>query len=78
MKTDNLPVEIIEGVFIGSIGAAMNKKALEENKITHIIVAAQGIKEYHPEVKSYITIIKIFFQVKKYNFFTNSLILKGF
>lgn len=53
MKTDNLPVEIIEGVFIGSIGAAMNKKNLEDNKITHIIVAAQGITEYHPEVKSY-------------------------
>ena len=50
VKSDSLPIEIIENVFIGSIGAAMNKQGLEEHKITHVIVAAQGLKEYHPEV----------------------------
>ncbi len=29
----------------------MNKKGLKENKITHIIVGAHGLKQYHPEVK---------------------------
>jgi hypothetical protein len=51
VKTDNQPIEIIDNIFIGSIGAAMNKKSLEENKITHIIIAAQKLQDYHPEVK---------------------------
>lgn len=75
VKTDNLPIEIIDNVFIGSLGAAMNKKGLEEHKITHIIVAAQALKEYHPEVNKLICflianyLIKIFiflfFPIKK-------------
>ena len=46
-----MPIEIIDNVYIGSLGAAINKKALEELKITHIIVAAQGMTDYYPEVK---------------------------
>jgi len=50
LKSDNLPIEIINNVFIGSIGAAMNRQGLEEHQITHVIVAASGLKEFHPEV----------------------------
>lgn len=50
VKNDNLPVEIIENVFIGSLGSAMNRKGLEECKITHIVVAAKTLQQYHPEV----------------------------
>lgn len=49
-KEDNQPVEIVDGVFIGSIGAASNKEALIENKITHIISAVKGSKQYFPGV----------------------------
>ncbi len=51
VKKDSLPVEILENVFIGSLGAAINRKALEECKITHVIVAAKAMQQYHPEVK---------------------------
>ena len=34
---DNLPIEIIPGIFIGSIGAACNKESLLQHKITNII-----------------------------------------
>ncbi len=48
MKEDNKPVMIIDNVFIGSIGAASNKVGLIDNKITHIVVAATGIKKFFP------------------------------
>jgi hypothetical protein len=51
MKEDKTPIEIIENLYIGSVGAAYNKEALLENKITHIVVAASNIKQYHPDVK---------------------------
>lgn len=50
MKNDNLPIEIIDNIFIGSIGASMNKQSLKELEITHIIIAARGLTEYYPEV----------------------------
>ena len=50
MKNDNLPIEIIDNIYIGSIGASMNRKILEEVKITHIIIAAKGLNEYYPKV----------------------------
>ena len=50
IKEDNKPIEIIDNLFIGSIGAAKNKQRLIDNKITHIVVAASGIKNYLPNV----------------------------
>jgi hypothetical protein len=50
MKEDNIPIEIVDDIFIGSVGAANNKQALIENKITHIVVAATGLKTYFPNV----------------------------
>ena len=40
MKTDSQPAEIIENLFIGSVGTAYNKESLIENKITHIMSVA--------------------------------------
>ena len=34
LKEDNKPVELVDNLFIGSIGAAHNKKALKESGIT--------------------------------------------
>ncbi len=50
MKEDYLPIEIIDNIFIGSIGAASKKEVLLEHKITHVIVAASTIRNYFPEV----------------------------
>lgn len=54
-KEDNLPVEIVDNVFIGSVGAAYNKEGLIEKKITHIIIAGKALKNYYPEVNSILT-----------------------
>jgi len=50
MKEDTKPVEIIDNVFIGSIGVASKKEILMDHKITHIVVAAANIKTYFPNV----------------------------
>lgn len=56
MKNDKLPVQIIEGIYIGSIGAANNKPALLENKITHIVNLAATVKCVFPEDFEYLKI----------------------
>ena len=47
-KSDSAPIRIIPGLFIGSIGAAINKEAMLTKGITHVLCAAGGIKLYHP------------------------------
>ena len=54
LKEDTKPIELINNLFIGSIGAASNLKILEENKITHILIVGQGIKKYFPDKFTYI------------------------
>lgn len=49
LKNDNLPVKILDNVYIGSIGAANNKEELTKLGITHIVTAAGGIKCSFPE-----------------------------
>ena len=49
LKEDNKPVELVDNLFIGSIGAAHNKKALKESGITHIVIAASGLKKLFPD-----------------------------
>jgi hypothetical protein len=43
MKTDSQPAEIVERVFLGSVGAAFNKDSLMGNGITHILTCASKI-----------------------------------
>lgn len=43
-KSDAYPGEVYENLYIGSIGAAYNKKILDEIGITHIMTVAAKIK----------------------------------
>eukprot|EP01138_Halocafeteria_seosinensis_P015184 gb/GECG01015497.1/.p1 GENE.gb/GECG01015497.1/~~gb/GECG01015497.1/.p1 ORF type:complete len:502 (+),score=88.89 gb/GECG01015497.1/:1-1506(+) len=42
-KADYMPVEIVKGIYIGSVAAAVNLNTLEENRISHVVCAASGI-----------------------------------
>jgi hypothetical protein len=50
-REDNIPSDVIPGLFIGSIGAAYNKESLQNNKITHILTCADKIKPRYPTVR---------------------------
>ena len=43
-KDDKTPAEIVDGLYLGSIGAAYNKESLELHGITHILTCADSIK----------------------------------
>lgn len=53
MKTDGVPAEVLPGLYIGSIGAALNKKNLHEAKITHILCCCDNIKSSFPNVSKH-------------------------
>ena len=52
-REDNVPAEIIPGVYLGSIGAAYNKESLKTNGITHILTCADKLKPRFPEEFKY-------------------------
>uniref|UniRef100_A0A7S2RFR6 protein-tyrosine-phosphatase n=1 Tax=Mucochytrium quahogii TaxID=96639 RepID=A0A7S2RFR6_9STRA len=52
---DELPVEVVPGLFIGSIHCAFNEAALRGAGITHIVNAA-GLPPTFPHLFSYLTI----------------------
>ena len=52
-KTDSVPMEIIPGLFLGSIGAAMSKRNLQTAGITHILTVADKIQPMHPNEFEY-------------------------
>ena len=56
LKNDKLPIEIIEGLYIGSVGAASNEEKLLENEITHIVNLACTVKNYYPDKFKYLQI----------------------
>ena len=41
-KKDGIPAEIIPNLYLGSVGAFMNKDKLKELGITHVISALDG------------------------------------
>jgi len=43
-RTDSIPNKIIDGLFLGSIGAACSRDKLKEIGITHILCVAKGLK----------------------------------
>jgi len=49
-KEDPMPGAVFPDLFIGSIGAAYNKKVLQELGITHILTCAANIKPRFPDV----------------------------
>lgn len=52
-KEDCQPGEVYPDVFLGSIGAAYNKGALQALGITHILTCAANIKPRYPEDFTY-------------------------
>ncbi|GKV38584.1 hypothetical protein SLEP1_g46474 [Rubroshorea leprosula] len=46
-KEDNVPCQIEEGLFLGSIGAANNKNALKSSNITHVLTVASSLRPAH-------------------------------
>ena len=56
MQMDGQPVEIAPGLFIGSVGAAMNKSALEAAGITHILTVAKDLRAYYEAEFTYLVL----------------------
>mmetsp|Transcript_35927 Transcript_35927/g.49864 ORF Transcript_35927/g.49864 Transcript_35927/m.49864 type:complete len:240 (-) Transcript_35927:234-953(-) len=56
LKQDNLAIEISDGVFLGSYGAAQHKENLIKTGITHILCVASSLEELFPESFTYKTI----------------------
>ena len=54
LKKDNIPIEIIPHLYLGSIGCASNLKQLQNFKITHILCCATGIKKFFPDKFKYL------------------------
>ena len=50
---DNEPHEVIPGLFIGSIGASLNKTLLKQVGITHILCVADNIEPAFPNDFTY-------------------------
>jgi len=48
VKTDNMPIEIIENLYIGSIGSALSRDNLKNTGIRAILVCA-NLKEAFPD-----------------------------
>ncbi|KAF8401640.1 hypothetical protein HHK36_012586 [Tetracentron sinense] len=47
-KEDNVPCQIEEGLFLGSLGAADNKNVLKSLNVTYILTVAQSLGPAHP------------------------------
>ena len=48
-KTDNEPAEVVERLYLGSIGAAFNKESLVRCGITHVLTCADKIQARFPK-----------------------------
>eukprot|EP00249_Psilotum_nudum_P014886 c25051_g1_i1 orf=467-1063(-) len=49
VKNDNVPCEIEEGLYLGSIGAAYNKDVLQSLRISHILSVANSVDIPYPD-----------------------------
>ncbi len=56
LKDDYKPIEINPHLYLGSIGCASNLKQLQNYKITHIVCAAFGVKNFFPDKFKYYNI----------------------
>uniref|UniRef100_A0ACD5TJM3 Uncharacterized protein n=1 Tax=Avena sativa TaxID=4498 RepID=A0ACD5TJM3_AVESA len=52
-KADNTPCPIDQGLYLGSVGAALNKDALKSLNITHILVVARSLNPTFPAEFTY-------------------------
>jgi hypothetical protein len=47
-RDDSQPAEVVDRLFLGSVGAAFNKESLDKNGITHILTCADKIHPRFP------------------------------
>lgn len=47
-KEDNMPCQIEEGLFLGSVGVACNKDVLKSFNVTHILIVAKSLEPAYP------------------------------
>nr|XP_034594341.1 dual specificity protein phosphatase 1B-like isoform X2 [Setaria viridis] len=52
-KADNTPCPIEQGLYLGSVGAALNKEALKSLNITHILIVARSLSPAFPAEFNY-------------------------
>ncbi|KAL8263241.1 hypothetical protein R6Q59_024590 [Mikania micrantha] len=53
VKDDNIPSQIEEGLYLGSVGAANNKTLLKSLNITHILTVASSLPPAYPNDFTY-------------------------
>ncbi len=51
MRNDGVPAEVLPGFYLGSIGAAFNRKILQEASVGHILCCCDNVKEAFPNVR---------------------------
>jgi hypothetical protein len=56
IKEDSVPAEVVPGVFLGSVGAAHDRDALDACGITHVLTVAGGFPPKFPDVYEYLVI----------------------
>ena len=49
-RDDSQPAEVVDRLFLGSVGAAFNMESLDKNGITHILTCADKIYPRFPSV----------------------------
>lgn len=59
IKNDCEPAEILQNLYLGSVGTALSKRKLEELKITHILSVVESMKIPFESVKK-----KNYFSIK--------------
>nr|CAB3473913.1 unnamed protein product [Digitaria exilis] len=52
-KADNTPCPIEQGLYLGSVGAALNKEALKSLNISHILIVARSLNPAYPAEFNY-------------------------
>eukprot|EP00347_Sterkiella_histriomuscorum_P002635 403367385 len=55
-RDDNVAAEIVQGVFLGSVGCAFHPESLKRHKITHILTCADKIQPRFPDDYKYMCI----------------------
>ena len=56
IKEDSIPAEVVPGVFLGSVGAAHDRGALDSIGITHVMTVAGGFPPKFPDAYEYLVI----------------------
>jgi len=55
----SLPDEILPGLYLGDYESAKNRTGLLELGVTHVLIAAEGIDTWYPEVSDYRSLFAI-------------------